>query len=92
MNKLNEDIDLESRCDLAACYRLCHHFGFTDRINTHISSRAIDNSNEFYLNPVGLLFDEVKASNLVRLNMDGEKVGVLTRVANSFRSKTRSGT
>ena len=76
MQNSKHNSDLLNRCDLAACYRLCHYYGFTDRINTHISSRATDNSCEFYLNPVGLLFDEVKASNLVRLTLTGEKVDI----------------
>ena len=76
MNNSNDKSDWETRCDLAACYRLCHHLGFTDRINTHISLRSNYNPDEFYLNPVGLLFDEVKASNLVRLNMMGKKVDI----------------
>tara|TARA_Y100000996_G_C22442641_1_gene610445 strand:+ start:105 stop:851 length:747 start_codon:yes stop_codon:yes gene_type:complete len=76
MENLNQKSDLANRYDLAACYRLCHYYGFTDRINTHISSRATDNPDEFYLNPVGLLFDEVKASNLVRLTLGGKKVDI----------------
>ncbi|PPR78288.1 MAG: Decarboxylase NovR [Alphaproteobacteria bacterium MarineAlpha2_Bin1] len=74
MNNFNDKSEWDTRCDLAACYRLCYHLGFTDRINTHISSRSKNNFEEFYLNPVGLLFDEVKASNLVRLNLFGKKV------------------
>ncbi len=74
MKNSNDNSDWNTRCDLAACYRLCHYLGFTDRINTHISSRSDTKSEEFFLNPVGLLFDEVKASNLVKLNMMGEKI------------------
>jgi len=77
------DIDLKGkvseaewqvRCDLAACYRLCHEIGIVDRINTHISARVPDSDGDFLLNPVGLLFDEVTASSLVRIDRDGNKV------------------
>ena len=74
MKNIIENDEYENLCDLAACYHLCHRYGFTDRINTHISSRSNINNNNFYLNPVGLLFDEVKASNLVCVSMDGEKI------------------
>lgn len=63
------------RVDLAACYRLCHHAGITDRINTHISARVPGEDGYFLLNPLGLLFDEVTASNLMKIDMDGNKVG-----------------
>ncbi|MDC0074854.1 class II aldolase/adducin family protein [Alphaproteobacteria bacterium] len=62
------------RCDLAACYRLCFLLKITDRINTHISAKVTGTSDEFLLNPVGLLFDEVTASNLVKLNYAGKKI------------------
>lgn len=61
------------RCDLAACYRLMHLQGMTDRINTHISARVPGSNGDFLLNPVGLLFDEVTASNLVRIDRAGRK-------------------
>lgn len=63
------------RVDLAACYRLSHHAGITDRINTHISARVPDSDGHFLLNPLGLLFDEITASNLVKIDRDGNKVG-----------------
>ncbi|MEK9945577.1 MAG: class II aldolase/adducin family protein [Alphaproteobacteria bacterium] len=67
------DAEWQVRCDLAACYRLCHEFGIVDRINTHISARVPDSDGDFLLNPVGLLFDEVTASSLVRIDRDGNK-------------------
>ena len=63
------------RVDLAACYQLCHQDGITDRINTHISARVPDNDGHFLLNPLGLLFDEITASSLVKIDMNGNKVG-----------------
>ncbi len=64
----------EVRVALAAAYRLCHHFGVTDRINQHISARVPGTDGHFLLNPVGLLFDEVTASNLVKIDREGKKV------------------
>jgi ribulose-5-phosphate 4-epimerase/fuculose-1-phosphate aldolase len=68
------EAEWEVRCDLAACYRLMHHQGMTDRINTHISARVPGGEGHFLLNPVGLLFDEVTASNLVKIDRAGKPV------------------
>ncbi len=64
----------EVRVDLAACYRLCFELGITDRINTHISARVPGSDGDFLLNPLGLLFDEISASNLVKIDREGRKV------------------
>lgn len=64
----------EVRVDLAACYRLCHQLGITDRINTHISARVPGTDGHFLLNPLGLLFDEIGASNLVKIDREGRKL------------------
>jgi ribulose-5-phosphate 4-epimerase/fuculose-1-phosphate aldolase len=61
-----------TRVDLAAAYRLVAHFGWDDLIFTHISAR-VPGSHEFLINPYGLAFDEVTASNLVRVNLEGAK-------------------
>lgn len=60
------------RTDLAACYRLVAHFGWDDLVFTHISAK-IPGSREFLINPYGLMFDEVTASNLVRVDLQGNK-------------------
>jgi ribulose-5-phosphate 4-epimerase/fuculose-1-phosphate aldolase len=60
-----------ARIELAACYRLIAQFRMTDLIYTHISSR-VPGTEHFLLNPYGLLFEEVCASNLVRIDLDGE--------------------
>ena len=60
------------RVDLAACYRLVAHFGWDDLIFTHISAK-IAGTHDFLINPYGLMFDEVTASNLVRVDHDGNK-------------------
>ena len=62
------------RVDLAACYRLIAHFGWDDLILTHNSARVPGTTDQFLLNPMGLMFDEVTASNLVKIDMDGNQV------------------
>ena len=64
----------EARVDLAACYRFAAHFRMTDLIYTHISARVPGPEHHFLLNAFGLMWDEVKASNLVKITLDGEIV------------------
>jgi ribulose-5-phosphate 4-epimerase/fuculose-1-phosphate aldolase len=61
-----------TRVDLAACYRLIAHFGWDDLVFTHISAR-VPGTHDFLINPYGLMFDEVTASNLVRVDLAGNK-------------------
>ncbi|MCK9541544.1 MAG: class II aldolase/adducin family protein [Novosphingobium sp.] len=58
-----------ARRELAAAYRLAAHFGWDDQIATHFSARLHDGT--FLLNPLGLLFEEITASSLIRVDMDG---------------------
>jgi ribulose-5-phosphate 4-epimerase/fuculose-1-phosphate aldolase len=58
------------RVDLAACYRLAAHYGWTDLVFTHISAR-VPGTEHYLLNPFGLMFDEITASNLVKVDLDG---------------------
>jgi ribulose-5-phosphate 4-epimerase/fuculose-1-phosphate aldolase len=62
------------RRDLAACYRLVALYGWEDMLATHISARLPreDGKECFLINPLGLLFDEITASSLIKVNMDGE--------------------
>jgi len=62
------------RCDLAACYRLVAHFGWTDLVFTHISARLPGNEHRFLINPYGLLFDEITASSLIMVDQSGNKL------------------
>ncbi len=62
------------RVDLAATYRLVHHYGWDDMIFTHISARVPGPEHHFLINPYGLLFDEITASNLVKIDLDGNKI------------------
>jgi ribulose-5-phosphate 4-epimerase/fuculose-1-phosphate aldolase len=63
----------EARINLAACYRLIAQFRMTDLVYTHISAR-IPGTEHFLLNPYGFLFEEITASNLVRIDIDGNIV------------------
>ena len=59
------------RCDLAALYRLVAHFRMTDLIYTHISARLPGPENHFLINQYGVMFHEMRASDLVRIDVDG---------------------
>ncbi|MDQ1078512.1 class II aldolase/adducin family protein [Pseudoroseomonas cervicalis] len=62
------------RCDLAALYRLVAHFRMTDFIYTHISARLPGPEHHFLINKYGVLFDEMRASDLVKIDLDGNVV------------------
>jgi len=62
------------RVDLAATYRLVAHQGWDDMIFTHISARVPGPKHHFLINPYGLLFEEITASSLVKIDMEGEKL------------------
>ena len=64
----------QTRCDLAACYRLVDLFGWSDLINTRITARVPGSDDHFLINPYGLLFEEVTASSLVKIDREGNKV------------------
>lgn len=63
------------RVDLAAFYRLSALYGWDDFIYTHISARVPGPSQHFLINPFGLMFDEITASSLVKVDIDGQVVG-----------------
>lgn len=65
----------QTRIELAALYRVVAKHGMTDLGGTHLSARVPGPEHHFLLNPFGLLFEEVTASNLVKVDMDGEIVG-----------------
>src|SRR5678815_6054054 len=64
----------ETRVDLAACYRLAAHYRMTDLIYTHISARVPGPEHHFLINAFGLTWDEITASALVKVTLDGEIV------------------
>jgi ribulose-5-phosphate 4-epimerase/fuculose-1-phosphate aldolase len=64
----------EARVNLAALYRLVDHYGWTDMIFTHISLRVPGPNDHFLINPFGLMFDEITASNLLKIDLEGNLV------------------
>jgi ribulose-5-phosphate 4-epimerase/fuculose-1-phosphate aldolase len=64
----------QTRRELAASYRLLNHFGWDDLIYSHISVK-IPNTEYFLTNSFGLSFNEITASNLVKINIHGEVIG-----------------
>ncbi|MDA8050950.1 MAG: class II aldolase/adducin family protein [Rhodospirillales bacterium] len=69
------DCEWQTRCDLAALYRIMHHLGWTDLINTHMSARVPDAPDTFLINRYGEMFDEITASSLVRMDLAGNVLG-----------------
>jgi ribulose-5-phosphate 4-epimerase/fuculose-1-phosphate aldolase len=64
-----------ARVQLAACYRLAHHFGWQGtNFGTHLSARVPGEPDHFLLMPVGLWFDEITASSLIKVDMSGKKL------------------
>lgn len=64
----------QTRTDLAACYRLVALYGWDDLVFTHITARVPGSGHYFLLNPYGMLFEEVTASSLVKVDLDGNKI------------------
>jgi ribulose-5-phosphate 4-epimerase/fuculose-1-phosphate aldolase len=66
------------RCELAACYRLVAAYGWSDLVFTHISAKLPDSvtggEHQFLINPYGLMFDEITASSLVKVDMACNKL------------------
>ena len=62
------------RVDLAAAYRLVALYGWDDLIFTHLSARIPGDEHHFLINPYGMMFDEITASSLVRVDQDGNKL------------------
>jgi ribulose-5-phosphate 4-epimerase/fuculose-1-phosphate aldolase len=68
------EAEWQTRVDLAACYRLVALHGWDDLIFTHISARVPETAHHFLINPYGMTFDEVTASSLVKIDLEGKKV------------------
>ena len=64
----------QQRVDLAAAYRLVAHFGWDDLIFTHLTARVPGPEHEFLINPYGMLFEEITASSLVKVDLAGKKL------------------
>src|ERR1044071_5913741 len=63
-----------TRVDLAACYRLVHHYGMDDLVYNHISARVPGEEGHFLINAYGMTYDEITASSLVKIDFDGNVV------------------
>jgi ribulose-5-phosphate 4-epimerase/fuculose-1-phosphate aldolase len=63
------------RVDLAACYRLVALYGWDDLVFTHISARIPGPDHHFLINPYGMMFEEITASSLVKVDMSGKSIG-----------------
>jgi ribulose-5-phosphate 4-epimerase/fuculose-1-phosphate aldolase len=71
---IRESVDAaewQTRVDLAAAYRLAALYGMTDLIYNHITARIPGRGDEFLINPYGYLYEEITASSLVRIDLDG---------------------
>ena len=64
----------KARVDLAACYRLIAMYGWDDLVFTHVSARVPGPEHHFLINPYGMLFEEITASSLVKIDLAGNKV------------------
>jgi len=64
----------QTRVDLAACYRLVAMHGWDDLVFTHISAAVPGPEEHFLINPYGFLFEEITASSLVKVDLNGNKV------------------
>ena len=70
-----EDAEQELRIQLAAAYRLVDYFGWSELIFGHLTVRVPGDQPHFLINPYGLNYEEVKASNLVKIDVDGNIIG-----------------
>src|SRR5437660_1327587 len=69
-----DEAEWQTRIDLAACYRLVDLFGWSDLINTRITARVPGPNAHFLINRFGMLYDEITASSLVKIDLEGNKV------------------
>ncbi|WP_434652491.1 class II aldolase/adducin family protein [Pseudomonas sp. R3-56] len=69
-----DDAEWDARCELAALYRLMAHFRMTDLIDTHISLRVPGYTDRFLINKYGVLFEHMRASDLVVIDYEGAPV------------------
>ncbi len=72
-NQVSE-AEWQLRVDLAACYRAIALYGWDDLVFTHVSARVPGPDEHFLINAYGLLFEEITASSLIKVNLQGEKV------------------
>ena len=68
-------VEWDTRVELAACYRIFDYLGWTELIYNHITLRVPGPEKHFLINPFGLHYSEVTASNLVKIDLDGNPIG-----------------
>ena len=68
------DAEWQVRIDLAACYRAIAMYGWDDLVFTHVSARVPGPDDHFLINAFGMMFDEITASSLVKVDLNGDKV------------------
>ena len=73
-NSQMSEAEWEARQELAACYRVFDMLGWSEMIYNHITVKVPDEADAFLINPFGLHFSEVTASNLVKIDIDGNKL------------------
>jgi ribulose-5-phosphate 4-epimerase/fuculose-1-phosphate aldolase len=69
------EAEWQTRCDLAALYRIMDHLGWTDLLQTHMSARIPGEPDTFLINRFGEMFEEIDASGLVKMDLDGNVIG-----------------
>jgi ribulose-5-phosphate 4-epimerase/fuculose-1-phosphate aldolase len=72
-NNVSAD-EWQTRVDLAACYRLVAQYGWDDLVFTHITAKIPGVENQFLINPYGMMFAEITASSLVKIDLEGNKL------------------
>jgi ribulose-5-phosphate 4-epimerase/fuculose-1-phosphate aldolase len=66
------EAEWDARIDLAACYRLVELYGMSDMMANHISARVPGEDNAFLINPYGMLYEEITASSLIKVDLEGK--------------------
>lgn len=69
------EAERQTRVDLAACYRLCALHGWSDMSASHISARVPGSEDHFLINPFGVHFEEITASSLIKIDLEGRIIG-----------------
>lgn len=72
-NKVTDE-EWQTRVDLAACYRLVAQYGWDDLVYTHITAKIPGTEDQFLINPYGMMFAEITASSLVKIDLAGNKL------------------
>jgi len=65
------EAEWKARVDLAACYRLVELYGMADMMANHISARVPDEDGAFLINPYGMMYEEITASSLIKVDLAG---------------------